>query len=193
MTVSLRLTLAVLAGAVALAGAGAAAAQQNRGPPTKIEVMPHPANGIDPAAEFAKGVVALNAKQYKVARQALEKATRGAPEHYDAWGFLGAARAGLGDWAGSKAAYAKMIALEPMSAHGRAGLALALAALKERAAAEAELAWLDERLKACLGKCTDRVLLQTMIPQIRSVIAGESPPAPMARIEGPYLRGRARA
>lgn len=169
-------------GALALGVAGAAIAQ--RGPPSKIEVMPHTANGIDPAAEFAKGVVALNAKQYKVARQALEKVTKAAPEHFDSWGFLGAARAGLGDWAGSKAAYARMIAIEPTSAHGHAGRALALAALKDTAAAETEVQWLDERLKGCLGKCTDRVLLQTMIPQIRRVLAGTAGPTPMARLEG---------
>jgi tetratricopeptide (TPR) repeat protein len=191
VTISPRLLLACLAGLLLVGANGAAA--QNRKPPSKIEVMPHPANGIDPAAEFARGVVALNAKQYGLARQALEKATKGAPEHYDAWGFLGAARAGVGDWEGSKAAYARMIAIEPMSAHGRAGLALALAALKETAAAEAEVAWLDERLKACLGKCTDRVLLQTMVPQIRGVIAGAAAPVPMARLERWNPQGGARA
>lgn len=180
MTMRSRLACAGLAGLLAFGGAGTASAQ-NRAPPSKIEIMPHPARGIDPAAEFAKGVVALNAKQYEVARRALEKATKGAPEHYDSWGFLGAARAGLGDWAGSKAAYARMIAIEPMSAHGHAGLALALAALRETAAAETELKWLDERAKGCVGKCTDRVLLQTMIPQIRGVIAGTASPTPMAR------------
>lgn len=184
MTLRDRLKVAVLAAALATGVAGAAAGQQGRGPPTKIEVMPHPSGGIDPAAEFAKGVVALQAKQYDTARRALEKATKGAPEHYDSWGFLGAARAGLGDWRGSKAAYARMIAIEPMSAHGHAGLALALAALKDTAAAEAEVAWLDERLKGCTGKCTDRLLLQTMIPQIRRVIAGDAAPVPMARLEG---------
>ena len=174
------LKVALLAGMLAAAGAAGA---QNSAPPAKIDVMPHAANGIDPVAEFAKGVVALEAKQYTVAAQALERATRGAPEHYDSWGFLGAARAGLGDWAGSKAAYEQMIRIEPTSAHGHAGRALALAALKDGAEATSELEWLDARLKMCTGKCTDRVLLQTMIPQIRSVMDGAAAPTPMARLD----------
>jgi tetratricopeptide (TPR) repeat protein len=176
-----RLEVALLVG-VLVGGAGVAGAQ-NSAPPEKIDVMPQAANGIDPVEEFAKGVVALEAKQYVVAAQALDKATKGAPEHYDSWGFLGAARAGLGDWAGSKAAYQQMIRIEPTSAHGHAGLALALAVLKDNADATAELDWLDARLKMCVGKCTDRVLLQTMIPRIRSVMDGSAAPAPMARLE----------
>jgi Flp pilus assembly protein TadD len=150
--------------------------------------MPHAANGIDPVAEFANGVVALNARQYEVAAKALERATVGAPEHYDSWGFLGAARAGLGDWAGSKAAYEQMIRIEPNSAHGHAGLALALAALKDSAGAKSEMEWLDARLKMCGGKCTDRALLQTLIPQIRRVMDGTAAPTPMARLEDHTLR-----
>ncbi len=183
-----RLKIAFLAGVLAVCGAGAAGAQDSRAPPSKIDVMPHAANGIDPVAEFAKGVVALNAKQYQVAATALQRATQGAPEHYDSWGFLGAARAGLGDWAGSKAAYEQMVRIEPSSAHGHAGLALALAALKDNANAKSELEWLDARLATCVGKCTDRVLLQTMIPQIRNVMAGSAIPAPMARLEDYRLR-----
>lgn len=177
-----RFPLRVVGLAVALVAAGAtgAAAQEVRPPPTKIDKMPHAAKGIDPVAEFARGVIALSAKDYEGARQALERATKGAPEHYDAWGFLGAARAGLGDWAGSKIAYEEVIRLEPTSAHGHAGRALALAALKETAEAESEVRWLEERLKECGAKCTDRVLLQTMIPQVRGVLAGTAAPAPMA-------------
>ncbi len=175
-----RLQIAVLVGVLAVGGAGPAGAQASRAPPAKIDLMPHAAGGIDPVAEFAKGVVALNARQYEVARSALEKAVKAAPEHYDAWGYLGAARAGLDDWVGSKAAYEQMVRLEPNSAHGHAGLALALAALKENDKVEAQLKWLDERLKMCTGKCTDKGLLQTMIPQIRGVMAGTSAPRPMA-------------
>lgn len=178
----MNLKIAFIFGLLAAAGAGAAAGQV-RAPPAKIDVMPHAANGIDPVTEFAKGVIALNARQYDVARAALEKATQGAPEHYDAWGFLGAARAGLGDWAGSRAAYEQMVRIEPNSAHGHAGLALALAALKDTAKVAPELEWLSERLKMCVGKCTDRVLLQTMIPQIRSVMDGTAAPRPIARLE----------
>lgn len=173
---------AVLACVIVLACAGAAVGQ-NRAPPSKIDVMPRAANGVDPAAEFAKGVVALNARQYAAARQALEKVTRAAPDHYDSWGFLGAARAGLGDWAGSKTAYEQMLRIEPMSAHGHAGLALALAALQQTAAAQVELQWLGERQKVCAGKCTDRVLLQTMIPQVQAVLNGTAAPTPMASLE----------
>ncbi len=178
-----RLQVAVLAGALAVVGLAPAGAQEARAPPRKIDVMPPAANGIDPVAEFAKGVVALQAKQYDVARQALERATKGAPEHYDSWGFLGAARAGLGDWEGSKAAYARMIQIEPESAHGHAGLGLALAALKDNEAAQSELQWLEASLKTCVGKCTDRLLLQAMIPQIRGVMDGSATPQPMAALD----------
>lgn len=180
-----RLQIACLAGVAAIVGAGPGVTQEARAPPSKIDIMPHAANGIDPVAEFVKGVLALEDKQYAVAAAALERATEGAPEHYDSWGFLGAARAGLGDWTASKAAYERMLQLEPGSAQGHAGLGLAYAALKDNAKVLPELDWMEARLKMCVGKCTDRVLLQTMIPQIRGVMDGTVAPAPMASLKGP--------
>jgi len=180
-----RFRITVAAGLLSIAVASGARTQESHAPPAKIDIMPHPANGIDPVAEFSKGVVALEAKQYPVAADALEKATRTAPEHYDSWGFLGAARAGLGDWTGSRAAYEQMLRIEPTSAHGHAGLALALAALKDKTATQLQLDWMRARLSACTGKCTDRVLLQTMIPNVQGVLDGAAMPKPMAQSDEP--------
>ena len=85
----------------------------------------------DPAAEYAKAVTAMKAKQYRDAARAAEHVTDAVPKNPDAWHLLGAAKAGDNDWKGSRRAYERMVKLAPDNVIAHAGLGLALANLKD--------------------------------------------------------------
>ena len=64
-----------------------------------------------------------------------------APNNPDGWRMLGMAKAGDNDWKGSRRAYEKAVKLKPDDPTAHAGLAVALANLKDpKAQTEAE--WL---------------------------------------------------
>ena len=108
----------------------------------------------DPAAEYAKAVAAIKAKQYKDAARAAQHVTDAVPKSPDAWKLLGAAKAGDNDWKGSRRAYERVVKLAPDDPSAHAGLGLALANLKDPKV-QGEVDWLKSKLQACGDSCPD--------------------------------------
>ncbi|MCR5878641.1 M48 family metallopeptidase [Phenylobacterium sp. J367] len=180
-------TTMLLAGLLATAG-GAALAAGSGG--TGGGGMPSVSGPqYDPAAEYAKAVTALQAKDYKAAARSAQRVTDAAPRAVDGWRVLGAAKAGAEDWKGSRKAYERAVKIAPDDVMSHAGLGLALANLKEPAA-QAQLDWLKAKAQACGDTCPDAALLKGLAGQVERAMAGEKPQAALA--PRPAVRGRRR-
>jgi Tfp pilus assembly protein PilF len=143
----------------------------------------------DPAAEYAKAVTAMKAKQFRDAARAAEHVTDAAPKNPDAWHLLGAAKAGDNDWKGSRRAYEKMVRLAPDNVVAHAGLGLALANLKD-AKAQGEVDWLKAKMQACGDSCPDAATLKAVTEEVQGAVSGGAPAAkPSASLSGPMLFG----
>jgi len=173
----LRSAAHVAAGGVAILLATAGAVAAARPADSAIMVLAAPANGSDPVQSFSQGVIALQAGRFEEAAGLLKTVSDASPDNPAVWRFLGASRAGLKDWPGSRAAYETAVRLDPSDVGAHAGLGVALTALSDPTA-KAQLDWMEERVKACAGHCPDADYLAAMLTQVRAVAAGQ-PPAPV--------------
>ena len=124
----------------------------------------------DPAAEYVKGVAALNAGKFKDAERALARVVDVLPQNAEAWRLLGLANAGQNDLKGARRAYEKAVKLEPDSIEARRGLGVAQGGLKD-AKAQGQLDWLKTRAQAC-GTCGEAPTLAAAVKAVESAIAG---------------------
>ena len=124
----------------------------------------------DPAAEYVKGVEALNAQKYKEAERALGRVVDALPQNAEAWRLLGIANAGQNDLKGARRAYQKAVKLEPANLEAHRGLGVALGGLKDPKA-QIELDWLKARAQAC-GTCGDAPALAEAVTAVETAMAG---------------------
>jgi tetratricopeptide (TPR) repeat protein len=129
----------------------------------------------DPGAEYAKGVAALNAGQYKDAEKSLSRVASAAPTA-EVWRMIGQANAGQSDLKGARKAYERAVKLEPDNLAAHQGLGLALAGLKDPKA-QAELDWLTEKAKACNETCADAAALKSAIEAVQAAMGAPKPSA----------------
>jgi Flp pilus assembly protein TadD len=184
-----------LAGAVALLGASGALASSGGGGIGGASGDLPSASGprYDPAAEYAKAVTAMKAKDYKAAARAAQHVTEAAPKSVDAWRLLGAARAGAEDWKGSRKAYERAVKVDGADVMAHAGLGLALANLKDPKA-QAELDWLKSKAQACGDACPEAANLKALTGAVESAMSPGQPEAkPSAALESPLLFAGAEA
>ena len=134
------------------------------------------ASQYDPAAEYMKGVAALNEREYKDAERAFDRVVEALPKNAEAWRMLGLANVQQGDFKGAKRAYQRAVRLEPDSIPARQGLGLALAGLKD-AKAQEQLAWLKARTAACAEACAEAAELKAATSAVESALAGAAPSA----------------
>jgi Tfp pilus assembly protein PilF len=139
------------------------------------------APSYDPAAEYAKGVAALKANQFRDASRAFDHVTQAAPRSPDGWRLLGVAKAGDNDWKGSRRAYERALKLGPDDVETHAGLGLALANLKDPKA-QGELDWLNAKAQACGDTCPDSAKLKSLAGQVQAAMSGGTP-GPAAMLE----------
>jgi tetratricopeptide (TPR) repeat protein len=140
----------------------------------------------DPAAEYARAVAALKAKDYKAAARAASHVTEVAPKSVDGWRLLGAARSGGEDWKGARKAYERAVKVDPDDAMSHAGLGLALANLKDPKAQD-QLNWLQAKAQACGDACPEAGSLKALTGAVQGAIAGTEAPKPGAALEGSML------
>lgn len=140
------------------------------------------APSYDPAAEYAKGVEALQSGKFKDATRAFRRVTSAAPTAVEAWRALGQSTAGQGDWKGSKRAYERAVKLAPDDVAAHAGLGVALARLKD-AKAQGELDWINAKARSCNDGCADAAALKAAAEQVQGAIAG----APQAAVADPMI------
>jgi Flp pilus assembly protein TadD len=132
----------------------------------------------DPSADYAAGVAALNAGQYKEAEKSLSRVANAAPDSQELWLMLGRANAGQNDLKGAQKAYERAIKLEPDNLEAHRGLGLALAGLKDPKA-QAELDWLTAKAATCGESCADAPDIKAAIDAVKAAMGG----APQAALE----------
>lgn len=150
------------------------------------------APAYDPAAEYAKAVAALQAKDYKAATRAAQRVTDAVPKFVDGWRALGIAHSGATNWKGARRAYEKAVKLAPDDVQLHAGLALALANLKDPKAQE-EAAWLKARAQTCGERCPEAATLNRAIGEVDAAISNQAAPKPAAALDGGLLFASAEA
>lgn len=147
----------------------------------------------DPAVEYAKAIAALKADKYKDAARAAGHVTETVPANPDGWRLLGMAKAGDNDWKGSRRAYEKAVKLTPDDPMSHAGLAMALANLKDPKV-QAEADWLKSKAQACGDACPDAARLKDLSSKVESAMnpAASGAPKPSAMLDRSLLFGGAK-
>lgn len=144
------------------------------------------ASAYDPSADYAHGVSALKAGEYRDASRALKRVTGAVPGNAEAWRLLGEASAGDNDWKGSRHAYERAVKLAPDDVSAHAGLGAALARLKDPKA-QAELDWLKAKAQACGASCPDGAALKAATDQVQGAMSGGDAPKPSAARDEPMI------
>ena len=144
----------------------------------------------DPAAEYAKGVAAMNQQNYKAASSAFSHVLEVVPNNPEAWLLFATARSGLSDWKGARRGFDKAVRFAPDSINAHRGLGVALGNLKD-SKAQGELSWLQARAQAC-GGCSDAAALKAAVDAVTAAM-GTAPSAQAAPMlfSGPQAGDRA--
>jgi Flp pilus assembly protein TadD len=181
--------LMVLAGGAFASGGGSGGASAGGGGSMPSASGP----AYDPATEYAKAIAALKADKFKDAARAASHVTDAVPTNPDAWRLLGMAKAGDNDWKGSRRAYEKAVKLTPDDPMSHAGLAMALANLKDPKA-QAEADWLKSKTEACGDACPDAARLKDLSSKVESAMnpAAAAAPKPSAMLDRSILFGGAK-
>lgn len=136
------------------------------------------------ATEYAKGIAAMKAQQFRQAALAAGHVTQVAPQNPDGWRLLGAAHAGEENWKGSRRAFERALKLIPDDPAAHAGLGLALANLGDPKARE-QLDWLLARATVCGDTCPDAQLLQRYAAGVAGAIRAPAAAATAAATPAP--------
>lgn len=175
-----RLRKALIAG-IMLGFAGGAALAAGGGGGGGGDMPSTSGPSYDPAAEYAKGVAALNAQKYKDAERAFGRVVEAVPKNAEAWRLLGVANAGQTDHRGAKRAYERAVKLEPESIAAHQGLGVALGGLKD-AKAQEQLDWLKAKAQTC-GACAEAGSLKAATTAVENAMAA----APTAALAQPMI------
>ena len=145
------------------------------------------APAYDPAAEYAKGVEALQAGNYKGAEKAFRNVLDVAPRDANTLYLLGNAKAGAGDLKGAAKAYEKALKVKPDMIAAQRDLAVTLTKLGEKEKAAAQLAALNQRDAACAGTCPEAAELKAAIAAVTAATGPSAalPPPPSLLLAGP--------
>lgn len=138
----------------------------------------------NPAEEYAKAVKSLEAKDYKGAARAAEHVTQAAPKNVDGWKLLGVAYSGASNWKSARRAWDRAVKLDGDDVDARAGLAVALANLKD-AKAQDQLAWLKAKAGNCTINCNAQ-RLQAATAEVEKALGGDTP-KPSAALPGSLI------
>jgi len=140
---------------------------------------------FDPAAEYKKGLDALNASDFKAAAASFDKVLKAAPRNVQTLVADGAAHAGMKDDAGARDVYKKALDIDPNHVMARRGLALALVNLGDKDGAGKQLDSLKASVQACSGICPDASDLNAAVAAVQAAIGGA--PAKQSSLAAPSL------
>lgn len=134
---------------------------------------------FDAAAEYRKGIEALQAQQFADAKRAFGRVLEVAPQDANTNYLAGLANAGLNDLKNARKFYEKAVRADRELIGARRELAVTFLRLGDRPKAEAELAELIKLQTKCAGACAKSAELTRAISAVQAALAA----APTARIE----------
>jgi Flp pilus assembly protein TadD len=126
----------------------------------------------DPAAEYAKGVEALKAKDYTKAKRAFDRVVAAAPKDANAQFLAGMSRTGLSDWKGARKFLEKAVKLDPKMIRAHRELGVTYAKLGDKAKAQATLTALKAHDASCGGTCGDAPEIKAAITAVSAALGG---------------------
>ena len=129
---------------------------------------------FNPAAEYKKGLDALNANDFKDAAKSFDKVVAAVPKNVQSLVADGYAHAGMQDYSGARDAYKKALGVDSNHIMARRGLALALVSLGDKDGASKELDTLKTRVQACNGTCSDASDLNAAVAAVEAAM-GSAP------------------
>jgi tetratricopeptide (TPR) repeat protein len=137
----------------------------------------------DPAAEYQKGLAALQAGKWRDAEDYFNNALSVDPRNTDALFMLGQAKAGRGDTKGAQRAYERALKVDPNLIAARRELAVVLAKQNHPDDAKAQLDILQQRAAACGDTCADSADLKAAIATVTAALS----PKTAANLRPPSL------
>lgn len=143
------LTAALLAGGTALVanpGGGSGGSSGSSAPSMS-------APDYDPAAEYRKGIEALQAERYQDARKAFERVLALAPRDANTNFLAGLSAAGLNDLKGSRKYYERAVKADKELVGAVRELGVTYVKLGEKEKADGQLATLKSMQEKCAGAC----------------------------------------
>lgn len=152
------------------------------------------APAYDAAAEYAKGVAALKAGDFKAAERAARNALSVASRDLNTLILSGSAKAGAGDLKGAAKAFEKALKVDPNSLLARRELGIAHTRLGDAKGMSADLAALNERLAVCQGTCLENDDIKAAIAAVAAAATAAPAGTPTAALadpaagDGAYLR-----
>ena len=177
----------VIVSACAFAGlAAASSAFANMGGMSGGGGMPSMTGpSFNPAAEYKKGLDALNANDFKDAARSFDRVLAAAPKNVQTLVADGYAHAGMQDYSGARDVYKKALNVDSNHIMARRGLALALVNLGDKDGAAKELDTLKARAQACGGTCPDASDLNAAVAAVQGAIG--APGGKQSSIASPSL------
>lgn len=169
---TMRLTL--LASALAAGGAALANPGGSGGSGPSMS-----APDYDPAAEYRKGIEALQAQRYQEAKRAFENVLRVAPGDANTNLLAGLASAGLNDLKASRKYYERAVKADKELVGARRELGITYVKLGEKEKADAQLAALKAMQAKCAGACAKAAEIGSAVDALAASIGAP----PQARLE----------
>ena len=126
----------------------------------------------DAAAEYRKGVTALQAKDFKAAKTAFDHALMVAPRDANSQYMAGLARTGLGDLKGARKFYAKAAKLDPTMIAAWRDLGVTDGQLGDTVKAQETLVAIQSQRSACAETCPQAAALKAADEAVATAIAG---------------------
>jgi tetratricopeptide (TPR) repeat protein len=134
---------------------------------------------FDAAAEYRKGIEALQAQRFADAKRAFGRVLEVAPGDSNTNYLAGLANAGLNDLKNARKHYEKAVKADKDMVMARRELALTYLKLGDRPKAESELAALTRLQTECAGSCAKAAEIAGAVTAVQAALAA----APTARLE----------
>lgn len=126
----------------------------------------------DPAEEYRKGIAALQIKDYKAAKTALDRVTSAAPRDANAQYLAGLARQGLNDWKGARKNFERAAKLDPALIRAWRELGLTYAKLGDTARAGGVVTQLKAKSASCGATCAQSAELTEATKAVEAALTG---------------------
>jgi tetratricopeptide (TPR) repeat protein len=133
----------------------------------------------DPAAEYRKGIEALQAQRYQEARKAFERVLAIAPRDANTNYLAGLAAAGLNDFKGSRKYYERAVKADKDLVGAVRELGVTYVKLGEKEKADAQLASLKAMQAKCAAACAKAAEIGRAVEALTAAIGAP----PQARLE----------